>query len=67
MMPIYKTFSDSFVQMFINYTFDLDMPFMFGNMEDTPRIKFYDYWLSRAGYIFSRRSQSQNLQSRYIN
>ena len=61
LMPIYKTYADSFVQIYVNYHFNLDMPFMFGNLEDTPRIPFYDYWLSKAGYIFCKRSQSQSM------
>jgi hypothetical protein len=58
MMPIYKTFADSILQIYVNYHFDLELPFMFGNYEDTPRIPFYEYWLCKAGYIYARRSQS---------
>jgi len=45
----------------------MDIPFMFGNYEDTPRIALFETWLKRAGYVFSRRSFNQSLQSRYLN
>ena len=51
LMPIYKSFTDAFVLSYTANHFSLDMPFMFGNMEDTPRIKVFDRWTSAVGYI----------------
>ena len=67
LMPLYKSFADSFVQIYINHHFQMEMPLMFGNFEDTPRIPIVEAWLKKAGYIFSRRDSSQSVQSRYIN
>lgn len=66
-MPIYKSFADSFVYIYIHNHFNLETPFLFGNKEDTPDIKVFERWLKTAGYIYSRRSFKQSLQSRYVN
>ena len=66
-MPIYKSFADAFIYTFIHNHFKLEPPFLFGNLEDTPDIKLFEKWLKSAGYIYSRRSYNQSLQSRYIN
>lgn len=58
LMPVFKSFADFFLQVYINFHYDLDMPFTFGNMEDTPHIKIFDKWLNQSGYIFSRRKHS---------
>ena len=55
LMPIFKSFADSYIHIYINHYFELEMPFMFGNFEDTPRIPIIEAWLKKAGYIFSRR------------
>jgi hypothetical protein len=60
-MPIYKSFIDPFLNIFIHNHFQLDAPFIFGNMEDTPQIKLFTKWLKSAGYIYSRRSYNQSL------
>lgn len=67
LMPIFKSFADPFLYIFIHNHFGLDAPFLFGNDEDTPHIGFMDKWLKTAGYIFSRRSFNQSAQSRYVN
>lgn len=66
-MPIFKSFADPFLYIFIHNHFGLDAPFMFGNQEDTPDIGIAKRWLQSAGYIFSRRSFNQSAQSRYVN
>jgi hypothetical protein len=66
-MPIYKSFADAFIYLYVHHHYKMDMPFMFGNYEDTPRIKLFEKWLTMAGYIYSRRSFNQSLQSRYVN
>ena len=61
LMPIYKSFIDPFLNIFIHNHFKLDAPFIFGNMEDTPQIKLFSKWLKAAGYIYSHRSYNQSL------
>lgn len=56
LMPIYKSFADAFIHLYIHHHYQMDMPFMLGNYEDTPRIALFETWLKRAGYVFSRRS-----------
>lgn len=35
LMPIYKSFADPFLSIFIHNHFGMDAPFMFGNQEDS--------------------------------
>ena len=67
LMPLYKTFTDYFVQQFVNQTQDIPGGFTFGNFEDTPRIFLFDHILRKTGYILSRRKQGQSFQSNYVN
>ena len=60
-MPLYKSFADFFVQMYVQYTLHLYGGYTFGNFDDTPRIGLMDSWLRHCGYIFSRRKGSQSL------
>ena len=66
-MPLYKSFADFFILMYVNCTQRIKLGFTFGNYEDTPRIRLIDAWLKSCGYIFSRRKNGQSLQSNYIN
>lgn len=66
-MPIYKSMADAFIYIYIHNHFNLEAPFIFGNKEDTPPIKLFEKWLKSAGYIYSRRSYNQSVQSRYVN
>ena len=60
-MPLYKSFADFFVQMYVQRTQKLYGGFTFGNLDDTPRIGLMDTWLRHCGYILSRRKGSQSL------
>jgi len=66
-IPLYKSYLDFFVQMFVTCSQKIKLGFTFGNYEDTPRISVIDKWLTSCGYIFSRRKLGQSLQSNYIN
>ncbi len=66
-MPLYKSFADFFVQIYVQMTQHLYGGFTFGNMDDTPRIALMDTWLRHCGYILQRRKGSQSLQSNYVN
>ena len=66
LMPIYKSFADVFINMFLHHHFEIEAPFMFGNKEDMV-VNGFSKWLKDAGYINSRRSYKQSVQSRYIN
>lgn len=55
LMPLYRSFADFFVHMYVSYTQKFPVGFSFGNYEDTPRIGLLDKWLRNCGYIFSRR------------
>jgi len=45
----------------------MDIPFSFGNLEDTPRLATVDKFIRNAGYILSARKATQSLQSNFIN
>lgn len=66
-VPLYKSFTDFFVQLFVMQSQKIEIGFTFGNFEDTPRIEFYDRLIRSCGYITSRRKVGQSLQSNYIN
>lgn len=67
LMPLYKSFCDFFVHLYVMITEKIKLGFTFGNFEDTPRIKFFDTLIRSCGYITSRRKVGQSLQSNYIN
>ena len=66
-MPLYKTFIDYFVLTYVHQTLDIPPGFTFGNLEDRPRIRFFDHILRKTGYMSSTRQHGQSMQSRYIN
>lgn len=66
-MPLYKSFTDYFVHMYVARTQGIESGFAFGNFEDTPDNKVFGTLLRSCGYIFSRRKFGQSLQSNYIN
>ena len=67
LMPIYKSFADAFINIYIHMRYNIEAPFIFGNKEDTPDISLFEKWLRTAGYIYSRRSYKSSVQQRYIN
>jgi hypothetical protein len=42
LMPLYKSFADFFVHLYVTRTQGIESGFTFGNMEDTPHIKILD-------------------------
>ena len=67
LMPLYKSFADFFIHMYVTCTQRIKLGFTLGHYEDTPRIRVIDALLRSNGYIFSRRKNGQSLQSNYIN
>ena len=67
LLPLYKSYVDFFIQMYVMNTQKIPMGYTFGNLEDTPRIALIDKLLKSCGYITSRRKPNQSLQSRYLN
>lgn len=55
LMPIFKSFADAFILGYIHNYFEMELPFMFGHLEDTPHIKLMEKWVRSVGYIFMRR------------
>lgn len=39
----------------------VDIPFTYGNLEDTPRLATVDNFIRNAGYILSARKATQSL------
>ena len=56
LLPTYKSFIDIFILCYTLYMHKIDIPFTFGNLEDTPRMRLLDPFLKSIGYILSRRS-----------
>lgn len=67
LLPIYKTFADFFIHLYVHNHFGLEVPFIFGNEEDTPGVETFRKIMKQVGYIYSRRSNKQSLQSKFIN
>ena len=66
-IPLYRTYADFFVQLYVMMTQKIKLGFTFGNFEDTPRTTFFDTLLRSSGYITSRRRVGQSLQSNFVN
>lgn len=66
-MPVYKSYTDFFIHTYVNNHYQMQVPFTFGNFEDTPRINLIDKWIKNSGYIMMRRGEKQSLQSHYVN
>ena len=56
-LPLYKTFIDFFVMVYVNQTQGIPSGFTFGNHDDIPKILIMKEILHRTGYISSRRKQ----------
>ena len=52
----YKSYADFFVLLYALAAHGIDLPFVLGHDEDTPRIPAIDKILERTGYIRARRS-----------
>ena len=53
----YKSYADFFVLLYTLAAHKIDIPFVIGHEEDTPRIKIIDKFLRGSGYIRARRSR----------
>ena len=42
LMPLYKSYADFFIHMYVVYTQKIKPGFTFGNFEDTPRVRVID-------------------------
>jgi glycerol-3-phosphate O-acyltransferase len=67
LMPLYKSFTDFFLSVYVSRTQAIETGFTFGVLEDVPNITLLDKLLRNCGFIFSRRKAGQSLQSNYVN
>jgi len=56
-IPMYKSFADPLILHYINYFFDLELGFSFGNYEDKPKIHFVDNLLKGIGVLLIKRKE----------
>jgi hypothetical protein len=54
-MPAYKSYTDIFVMLYTLYVNSFEIPFTFGNENDSPHIAGVDSILNRVGYIRANR------------
>ena len=67
-MPTFKSFADPLVLHYVNFFYNLELGFTFGNYEDTPKIHFVDAMIRRLGYfLIKRKDFSKNMFINYIN
>lgn len=67
LVPMYTSHADCFIHLYVHNHYGLDIPFIFGNKEDSVNLSFFVKLLKKTGYIHARRSSKQSLQSRYVN
>ena len=65
LLPVYKSFADFPVLLYTLFVNRIEIPFTFGNLEDIPKAPLIKSLLTRLGYILTRRSRSQSLQTSY--
>ena len=41
--------------------------YFFGAEEDIPKIKIFDKWMKQCGFVFSKRSNDQQMSTYYLN
>lgn len=67
-MPTFKSFADPLVLSYLNFHYNIEFGFTFGNYEDTPKIHFVEALLSRTGHFLTKRKDfSKNLCINYVN
>lgn len=54
LMPIYKSFADMFIYLYVHHHFGLPIPFIIGNSEDAPS-KSFERFLKAIGYVYCDR------------
>lgn len=64
---MYTSHADCFIHLYVHNHYGMDIPFIFGNKEDSVNLSFFVKLLKKTGYIHSRRSAKQSLQSKYVN
>ena len=57
LLPQYKSFTDLFFLLYTLKAYNIESPFIVGNMEDSPQVPFIDSLLKGVGYISARRSR----------
>lgn len=61
LMPMYQSYADLITIQIMLFNNKMDIPFAFGNLEDTPRLATVDNFIRNAGYILSARKATQSL------
>lgn len=67
-MPCFKSLADPLALHYVNFYYDMELGFTFGNYEDTPKIHFVDKLVKRLGHFLVRRKEfSKNMCNNYVN
>lgn len=66
-LPMFKSFADPLVMNYINYFFNMELGFSFGNYEDSPKIHFVEALFKRIGHFLIKRREFSNLSVNYVN
>ena len=67
-LPMFKSFADPLVLHYMNFFYNIEMGFTFGNYEDTPKIQFVEALMRRIGvFLINRKEFSKNMCVNYIN
>lgn len=67
LLPLFKSFADPLILHYLNFKYNMELGFTFGNFEDSPRVRFIDELLSRTGCILLRRKAQNDPTVSYIN
>ena len=53
--------------LYINYFYNIELGFSFGNYEDSPNIHFVNSLCKRVGHFIIKRREFSNLSVNYVN
>jgi glycerol-3-phosphate O-acyltransferase len=67
LLPMFKSFADPLVLLYVNYFFNMELGFSFGNYEDSPKIHFVEALFRRIGHFLIKRREYSNLSVNYVN
>lgn len=67
-MPIFKSCVDPLILFYINYFYQIELGFSFGNYEDSPDVPIIQKIARRIGHLLIRRKDnSSDMSTNYVN
>ena len=64
---MFKSFADPLILNYVNYFYNMELGFSFGNYEDSPKIHFVEQLMRRIGHFLIKRRELSNMNVNYVN